>query len=91
MRHPAGTPDEDAVTADLCLRYPNLYAQLERRFVAMPDPDGERGWVLDLRDPFHPVVQPCTSWAAAHALCRACIRHTLLELVSNESVPTILA
>jgi hypothetical protein len=91
MWTPTQRTDEDAVMVRLCLRYPELYARLERRFVALPDPDGQRGWVLDLHDPLHPVVQPCTSWAIAQVLCRARIRHALLGLVNNRGASTTLA
>jgi hypothetical protein len=42
-----------------------VLAELRQRFVALPDPSGPTGWLVDLRDPFHPVIHRYETWAAA--------------------------
>jgi hypothetical protein len=42
-------------------------AALRQRFVALPDPETPTGWLVDLRDPFHPVITRYETWAEAQA------------------------
>lgn len=53
--------------ATLILRFPEQYAALCQRLVVLPDTDGQRAWLVDLHDPFHPTAQGFASMAAAEA------------------------
>jgi len=57
----------DALRVALILRFPQQYAALCQRLVVLPDTDGQRAWLLDFYDPFHPTVQGFTSMAEAKA------------------------
>jgi hypothetical protein len=76
----------------LAVQYPQLYAYLKERFVSLPEPYGTRGWVVDLRDPFHPVVQRYETWPEADAACEREILTVLAEMVAiaGEGAPAAL-
>ena len=76
-----------AITA-LAAQYPELYAQLKQRFVSLPEPYDTRGWVVDLRDPFHPVAERYDTWAAADAACEQRILEVLTEMVAQRTWAT---
>jgi hypothetical protein len=54
-------------------------ADLRRRFVALPDQNNPTGWLVDLRDPFHPVVVHYATWAEAEDAADALIMQLLYE------------
>jgi hypothetical protein len=56
-----------------------VLADLRQRFVALPDPSSANGWLVDLRDPFHPVTQRYATWAAAQDAATAAIAECLRE------------
>lgn len=66
----------------LAVQYPQLYAYLKERFVWLPEPYGTRGWVVDLRDPFHPAAQRYETWPEADAACERRILEVLTEMAA---------
>jgi hypothetical protein len=79
-----------SLRAALILRFPEEYAALRQRLVVLPDTDGQRAWLVDLHDPFHPTAQGFPSMAAAEqawsdrvyrALC-SLATETVFELVA---------
>ena len=50
---------------------------LRQRFVALPDPETPTGWLLDLRDPFHPVIHRYDTWSAAEDAANTAIADCL--------------
>jgi hypothetical protein len=59
-----------------------LYHELKRRIVSLPEPYGTRGWLVDLRDPFHPKAVCYPTWVEADAACEQRIQDLLIEHVS---------
>jgi hypothetical protein len=80
-------PQQPSITeslgAALILRFPKQYAALCQRLVVLPDTDGQRAWLVDLHDPFHPVVQGFTSMAAAKAAWSERVYRALSTLVTE--------
>ena len=56
-----------------------LYQELKQRFVSLPEPYGTRGWLVDLRDPFHPKAECYATWAEADVACEQRIQDLLIE------------
>jgi hypothetical protein len=88
QRRPAmGTETAQARPAEsimLGVQHPDLYAELKQRFVSLPEPYGTRGWLVDLRNPFHPVAECYDTWAAADAACEQRIMQALVEMAAQE-------
>lgn len=74
--------------AALAAQHPDLYAHLKQRFVSLPEPYDTRGWLVDLRDPFHPVAERYDTWAAADAACEQRILEALTEMVARRNWAT---
>jgi hypothetical protein len=65
------------------MRFPEQYATLRQQLVVLPDTDGERAWLVDLSDPFHPVVQGFSSIAAAEAASSEQVYRRLCSLATK--------
>ncbi len=68
----------------LAAQHRDLYAYLKQRLVWLPEPYSPRGWVVDLRDPFHPVAECYDTWAAADTACSQRIMELLGEMVAHQ-------
>src|SRR4051794_17574282 len=79
----------DARGAGLILRFPEQYTALCQRLVVLPDPDGQRGWLVDLHDPFHPTAQGFSSMAAAEAEWSQRVYQALCTLVTEASTELV--
>jgi len=73
----------------LILRFPKQYAALCQRLVVLPDTDGQRAWLVDLHDPFHPAVQGFTSMAAAQTAWRERIYRALSTLATEAAAELV--
>jgi hypothetical protein len=69
----------------LAAQHHDLYVYLKQRFVSLPEPYGSRGWLVDLRDPLHPVAECYESWALADVACEQRIIKVLSEMVARRS------
>jgi hypothetical protein len=74
----------------LILRFPAQYAALCQRLVVLPDTDGQRAWLVDLHDPFHPTAQGFPSMAAAEAARSERVYRALCSL-ATEAVAELVA
>ena len=73
----------DSLRIALILRFPKQYAHLCQRLVVLPDADGQRAWLVDLHDPFHPTTQGFTSMAAAEAAWSERVCQALCSLATE--------
>jgi hypothetical protein len=80
----------DSLEFALILRFPEQYAALCQRLVVLPDTDGQRAWLVDLHDPFHPTVQGFPSMPAAEAAWSERVYHALCSL-ATEAVAELVA
>jgi hypothetical protein len=76
----------DSLECALILRFPEQYAALCQRLVVLPDTDGQRAWLVDLHDPFHPTAHGFTSMAAAEAAWSERIYQALYSLATEAVV-----
>jgi hypothetical protein len=80
----------DSLGSALILRFPKQYAALCQRLVVLPDTHGQRAWLVDLHDPFHPTVQGFPSMPAAEAAWSERVYQALCSL-ATEAVPELVA
>jgi hypothetical protein len=67
----------------LSARHLDLYHKLKQYCVILPEPYGTRGWVVDLRDPFHPQAECYPSWAEADMACEQRIQDVLVDRITK--------
>jgi hypothetical protein len=82
MKHPT-TQMRSMTCVTLTAQHLGLYRELKQRFVSLPEPYGTRGWVVDLRDPFHPQAECYPSWAEADMACEQRIQDVLVARIAE--------
>jgi hypothetical protein len=73
----------DPLKFALRVRFSEQYAALCQKLVVLPDTDVQRAWLVDLHDPFHPIVQGFDSMAAAEAARSERIYQALCSLATE--------
>jgi hypothetical protein len=81
---PTNVPTHSPTTTTLAIQRPDLYQELKQRFVSLPEPYSPRGWLVDLRDPFHPVAECYATWAEADTACEQRIQDVLIERITRQ-------